>query len=383
MDDIFVIRLQEIAPHFDAAAFGRAVDESPLSATLKHNLKAQVHPDATFYFSATEPARFLSGIMGNLTSPYVGTTAESLPQRPLPGTEKIWQEVWAETLDTYKEEITAYKQAIPPEQLRYGAAGEASYPDSVPPLGMLNRLGINASISHPQAPKDTSAPTDYVRAAVSSHFMTKLTPEEQRAVFFHEAQHAMEPVLTGQTPVEYRKAHVAQKNHQYKYTQSMERRADAFSVNMGQADALNSALEKMAQEQHEVATHRKLVQGMLAKTGFSLDAAATYKLCEAHIIEQHRLSPSTQPVPELNVIAEKISDTTRTLNHEIKSVGHTKGVGEVIHQLQAALRAGKTSHPKLDDRQQNLYNRQTLNELGLLSPRNLPAVVKPPSQHNR
>lgn len=264
---IFLSVKDMVSDGFNHAKFVSALAMSDLPEADKQYLSQATHPDALVSFNPEHPEYAIARQANNLlTARKFTSEGEAVRASEESPIYQMWDEVWQQTNAHYKDEIAEYTQTVSAADRQISFY---TYPQSTPPLILTPVASINAAMCLGETPDM------YIFARVNKGFMEKLTPDEQKAVLFHEAQHGMEAMLNGRTPWQHRQ-HEEKESHLDKtpahlntYSQSMERRADDLSVQMGYGAGLISAFDKIDAETTEEQQHEGNVGSLLRKAGFS------------------------------------------------------------------------------------------------------------------
>lgn len=264
---------------FDYAGFSAAITaETRLTPEQKQHALALFDPAAELVLKATSP---IAGITAHIEA---GASRDGKQPAEMRGRQhfnreheeelpsghpllRMWDEVWQQTLVHYAAEAVEYEQTMtargkPPLD------DPSGFPARTPPLSLNAGMGIiNAAA--------TLSDEGKARVVVTRGFLDKLTPDEQRSILFHEAQHAFEAVLEGRTPAESMVLHklgsAFTSNH---VSRHFEHRADHHAAHMGGGDVVESAFAKMEQDQIRYFRHRAVVMHHLDASGFAVDAQA-------------------------------------------------------------------------------------------------------------
>jgi len=178
---------------------------------------------------------------------------------------EMWKDVWQNTLEHFAVEAVEYEQimAAKGHSMRDDPTG---FPAKAPPIYLMPKMKfVNAAAGISQ--EGTS------EAMVTAGFLEKLSPEQQKAILYHEALHAFEPVLAGKTPAARMIGHaltsLATCNHT---ARQGEFRADEHAARMGMTDAMESAFNQMEKDQLMDYRHRAVVMNHLENSGFAVSA---------------------------------------------------------------------------------------------------------------
>lgn len=319
-----------ISPDFDYAAFANAIENDPkLSDEQKERITEHFNPETNIAFAPSNPGPTITAYieMGASLAPpkdpfqsgLIGFDMAESPLAPDHDVSKMWKEVWQQTLVHYAAEATEYEQAMA-EKGKPMLDDPSGYPARTPPI-LLDRemQGINASAGLGGEGK--------IVATVTEDFLTKLEPEEQRAVLFHEAQHAFEPVLNQQTPIRFflqnKGLSILTGNYA---TRNLERRADDHAGSMGAGSDLQTALNKLEENHMSDMRHRRTVLRHLADNGFSIDNQSLGEILEAVEAE---ISP--EPEAPTGRIGSVVSSAAERMNDYLINK-HANGVNNRLQQ---------------------------------------------------
>lgn len=271
----FSVPLQSVLNgRFDYAAFTQAItDEDRLTAAQKRHVLETFKPDARVTMETSSP---VSGIATHLEAG--ASRAMQSPDKmgkhswkdenktPLPADHpisKMWKDVWQKTLEHYAAEATEYEQIM-------AAKGHSLlddptlFPVKAPPIHLMPDMHIiNAAAG--------IAPDGTPQAMVTAGFLSELGPEQQRAILFHEALHAFEPVLEGKTPQSRMIGHALTSLATFNHTSRQgEFRADEHAARTGHGDAMEAAFNQMRASDRKDFLHNATVLRHLAECGFSI-----------------------------------------------------------------------------------------------------------------
>lgn len=359
---------------FDHAGFVAAVQaDSRLVPEAKAAIGEHFSPDRAMNMDVYMPCMTLGEHLESGSDPRLRDGKQDhIPAGRLPApadhpVTQTWNAVWNDTLDHYGDKVSRYEQRM--------GAQQAAYPRQAPQLNIeYGERHIGASIY--LCPMD-----NVLKAQVSEGFIQRLTPDEQRAVLTHEAQHAIEPVLARQQPDRYfgiimpsaeKLTHNASSRH-------LERRADKHAARMGMGGELASALLKMDTQLDDHTVHQQAVMEQLKNHGFALDAQ---KITTAGINARIELDTQMGVKPDMMVTMQQTRDMqesttlqTDGLNKAIHTIAAQKPqqeMGTAIDKLRGAMKQMGASHPSTEKR---------VSRLERLAPPNTPNVPKTPPQH--
>lgn len=282
---------------FDYKAFRTAIKaDDRLSAEQKKHALEMFKPDARMMLPGENPipgftAHMEAGASREMRHPTDKQGWDRASKRPLPDDHpisKMWKDVWQQTLVHYAAEATEYEQIM-------AAKGQPMlddpnrYPAKAPPISLMPKMHfINAAAGLSEDGKS--------EAMVTTGFLEKLTPDQQRAILFHEAQHAFEPVLEGKAPMHAMVQHaitsLLTSNHAARH---WERRADEHAAKMGHGDAMESAFMQMEEEQKTDFLYRASVMRHLDDSGFKLSFDKVQGFMEAAAEVKQKIQSGQAP----------------------------------------------------------------------------------------
>lgn len=247
----------------------RADDRIPES--IREHAINRLHPQSTVGVNGLHPAETLRYLATPADAPPIGHNLQDQytllqPQHPI---YQMWQEVWKEALDHYAPEVARFEQKFPPSD----DPARPIYPRAVPTLYGSHQQNTNAWIG-PNA--DNS---QYV--AVTLGF-SRLSPDQQRGILRHEAQHGMEAMLHEKQPLEYAQSLERRAKRTFNHARRHdETRADDHSHALGSGEAMISTLLIMKEEAKSMAASHQQWQAIslavhkhMYESGFSVDAEA-------------------------------------------------------------------------------------------------------------
>lgn len=348
-----------ISDKFDFAKFEQSIkSDRRLSDYAKKNILSAFTPKTPIHMDMIHPEL---GIREHLTTASITykprdrlTETEALADNhPV---KQMWDEVWQQTLKHYAKEATMYERAV----VNAGSTLEEAfdgYPAKTPPIVLNKKMPlINASAGVNRHMN--------IEATVTPDFLTQLTTEEQRAILYHEAQHAFEPVLSMDEPfTAFLKNGLKSRMTMNAATRKWEDRADAHAGHMGEGEALQSALQKLEASAQKFKGERTIMFEHLLDCGFELDAkkfAAT--LTEANQI-MHDAKPDAmskaQNMPSATSRAneEVLAKRTQKINEELKEAIKPKSQGKFAHitsRVSGAIHERTSSHPSTKKRVEQL-----------------------------
>lgn len=282
---------------FDYKAFRKAVKaDDRLSDKQKNHTLAMFDPKARMMLPGENPipgftAHMEAGASREMRLPTDKQGWDRNSKRPLPDDHPIsemWKDVWQQTVVHYAAEATEYEQIMT-------AKGQPmlddpnGYPAKAPPIYLMPKMSfINAAAGLSEDGKS--------EAMVTAGFLEKLSPDQQRAILFHEAQHAFEPVLEGKAPMHAMVQHaitsLLTSNHAARH---WERRADEHAAKMGHGDAMESAFMQMEEEQKTDYLHRATVLRHLDDCGFKLSFDKVQDFMEAAAEAKQKIESGQAP----------------------------------------------------------------------------------------
>jgi len=178
---------------------------------------------------------------------------------------KLWKNVWYDTKDRYERQVADYDVMIERKSKKKGISASSQYPHLIPEIMIENSKTANAAMLISEEPI----------LLVSKGFLA-LPPSQQKAVLYHEANHAFEPVLHKIEAGKYIPRRLAVQGLTINaISRYLEHKADANAAAFGHAKPLSDALNHIT-ESHKPGTKKALGDmSVIAKaaneSGFSLD----------------------------------------------------------------------------------------------------------------
>lgn len=360
---------------FDADGFRKAIlDDSTLGADVKRHVRRMFDPANPVTIDLLNPEKAIGDYVASSALPSSSQrhATKNVPLDAHHPVAKMWNEVWQQTLKHYAGEAVQYEQAL-------NKAGRSisddpfRYPAKTPPISLDTHTPlINAAAG--------VGVVGNVYASVTTDFLNKLSPDEQRAILFHEAQHAFEPVLSAQDPMAFFVGNAVKSLLTLNAaSRRLENRADAHAANMGDAKALQSGLGKLRADGQQFFLNRRNIMRHLLDHGFAIDSHNLADIMsDVHrgIHEQHpELADTISNLPaahsRINMAAlEKRLDRVNTFIKDAAAIEPPSRLTPIISHVGRVLQRKTSSHPDAQKRIENLSHAPTCEGCDPKSPSN-------------
>lgn len=342
-----------VSDSFDFHGFAKAIrNDKNLSREEKIAYRGNFSPSTKVNLDINHPT---SGLSAHINGAMSGTWSPDKADEPLDPNHpvsKMWEEVWQKTTIHHAGEAALYQGRMQEKGISFDDMN--GYPAKTPPISLTHKIpGINAAAG----PRQSGG----VEAIVTADFLSKVPPEEQRAILFHEAQHAFEPVLRGQEPFT---AFILNKAKSMvtgnAATRGWERRADEHAAKVGAGEELGSFFDRMGKFGTERVSSQHALLGHLSDNGFGFDASKVANVLNQANAELHAMGYADSALGHLlpkegqSVNLEKLTERVEKLNGAVKSAA-ARGPSEEkplsFRERVAQTIASKTrSHPEDKDR---------------------------------
>lgn len=342
-----------VSDNFDFSGFAKAVrNDKTLSKSEKIAYRSKFSPSSKITLDINNATSSLSA---HINSAMSGEWKPEKPDELLPPNHPVsqmWQEVWQKTTVHHAGDAALYQQRMAAKGLTLDEMN--GYPAKTPPISLTHKIpGINAAAG--------PAEIGGVQAIVTQEFLDKVPPDEQRAILFHEAQHAFEPVLRGQEPftafiLNKAKSMVTANSA----TRQWEKRADEHAAKVGAGDELANFFERMGKFGTERIASQHTLLEHLSDNGFAFDPKKVTDLLNHAHQELHDKgfaeSELGHMLPPLNkrVDEAKLTERVEKLNEALKSAAerdpHAEKPLSFRERIAQTIASKTRSHPEDKDR---------------------------------
>lgn len=358
-----------LADSFDYKGFVDSVEKDrTFTSAQKTNIRDHFDPAREVAFDSNMPGYSLRSLVALGASVKLPAKGEELPehtQEVLPASHEIsqiWGDVWQQSLDHYGDKVERYEQKMDAKNpyRNYFTAYEGenkNYPKRLPTISIeRGNDTINAYVYCPMI-------GGQVETVVTEGFVKHLSADEQRGVLLHEAQHALEPMLTNQEPSQFFGVlmPIIGQNTLNASNRHLERRADAHAARMGGAKELHSALTAIQSQGDAALTHSRSVMRHLHDNGFAFDTEkVTNKVMETRIAQDAESGRKTNTYTRIGEALDTKKLVRRDMEHANKVIAKSaqeapdKGLGKVVGQLRETMQGLTATHPATEKRLANL-----------------------------
>ncbi|MBM3618370.1 MAG: hypothetical protein FJX23_07470 [Alphaproteobacteria bacterium] len=342
-----------VSDDFDFHKFAKAVrEDKTLSRDEKIAYRSKFSPSAKVTLDINHATSSLSSHINSAMAGEWKPEKEDEPLDPNHPVSKMWEEVWQKTTVHHAGEAALYQERMAAKGLSFDDMN--GYPAKTPPISLTHRIpGINAAAG----PRQEGG----VEAIVTKDFLSKVPPEEQRAILFHEAQHAFEPVLHGQEPftafiLNKAKSMVTANSA----TRNWERRADEHAAKVGAGDELVSFFERMGKFGTERIASQHALLEHLVDNGFAFDPQKIANVLNHANQELHAMGVKDSEIGHLlpdadkRINVEKLSERVEKLNDALSAAAsrdpHAEKPLSFRERIAKTIAEKTRSHPQDKDR---------------------------------